>query len=135
MWQAERIVDEELGLAGRVGDLLGREDDVDVLLAERLEPALQAAGEDRMAEKQPRLVEDEQRRRDRRTALRCDERGTRARGSRPASPRAMRWPISIIVHGGRGDVVVVGVEDLAVVALDRVRAERVAERARLCERS
>ena len=50
------------GRAGGVGDLLRREDDVDVLLAKRLEPRLKPSGEDRMAEKEPGLVDDHQRR-------------------------------------------------------------------------
>ena len=45
-----------------------------------------------------------------------------------AGPMAIRWPISIIVQRRLADVVVVGVEDLAEVALERVRTERLAER-------
>ena len=53
---------EKLGLARRVGHFLRREDDVDVLLPQRLEPALQPRREDGVAEKEPRLVDDHERR-------------------------------------------------------------------------
>ena len=48
--------------AGDVGEALRREQDRDILLAKRLEPLTDARGEQRVIEKDPRLVEDEQRR-------------------------------------------------------------------------
>ncbi len=119
---------EELGLARGVGDFLRREHDVDVLLAQRLEPALKARREDGVAEKEPRLVEDEQRRPPRELLLdavkevlegRKDDRG----------PHGHQVPhLDHRPEAARPDAVLVGVEDLAEVALERVGPQRIAER-------
>ncbi len=117
---------EELRLARGVGYLLGREDDVDVLLAKGLEPRLEPAREDGVAEKEPGLVEDEQRRLA--SELLLD----------PMEEVLERRDDDLLAHGhqvahldqgpeGGLHVVVRGVEDGAEVAVERVRAEGLAQ--------
>ena len=119
---------QELRLARGVGDLLRREHDVHVLLPQRLEPRLEPRREDPVTEKEPRLVQDEQRRAARELLLdavkevlesRKDDRGPHGH----QVPHLDHRPEAV-----GADAVFVRVEDLAEVALERVGAQRIAQR-------
>lgn len=123
---------DDRGRDGRVLDVrqaLRGEDDADVFLAQRFQPRPDAGGERRLIEEQPRLIENQQRRRTVETLIEAGEQVAQHRLHGGGAVHQFFHLEALHRTGTRA--VAVGVQQLAVRAAKHIGRQGLAQRVRL----